>query len=248
MVRALVTATNPEPPANRHKPVARPRAQLIKASVLLAFLIFHIVAITVRALPAPDGAMDRSTWNDPTVQQEMTAWTSRIDHLGFKLSSAQLQDLLYAIAGKMLSVRDALVSPFGRYYDYCGTFQSWQMFVAPHRFPARVRVDVEEQGHWRTVFRERDPNATWLASELGDTRFRSIFFRVSWPNFGGMLNRVADFVARRAAVDFPEATRVQVVLSRSETPTADEVKLGKIPREVDDTPVIRDLARLRRLH
>ncbi|MBS2031702.1 MAG: hypothetical protein JST54_27645 [Deltaproteobacteria bacterium] len=246
----MVTASH-EPPATSHRPaaaLASNRWTLVKASALLAFLVFHIVAITVRALPAPDGAMDRSTWSDPTVQQEMSAWTERLGQLGIKLSSNQLQDALYVVAGKILSARDTLVSPFGRYYDWCGTFQSWQMFVAPHRHPARVRVDVQEHGVWRTVFRERDPNATWLASELGDTRFRSLFFRVSWPNFRGMLERIADYVARRAAVDFPDATRVQLVLSRAETPTPDEVKRGELPREVDDTPVVRDLARWRRAH
>jgi hypothetical protein len=212
---------------------------------IAAFLCFHVAAITLRALPAPDGAMDRAAWSDPTVKQELAAWNARLGHLGLHLTPEQLADGLYALAHRYLGVRDALVSPFGRYYACCGTFQSWQMFVAPHRHPARLRIDVEEGGAWRTVFRERDPDATWLEPELSDTRFRSVIFRLAWPGYRGQLERFADWVARRATPDFPRAQRVRVVLSRAETPSAAETRAGVEAHEVDDAPLVRELGKPR---
>ena len=61
-----------------------------------------------------------------------------------------------------------MLRPFGRYYAYCGTGQSWRMFVAPHRHPTALHVDVRERGEWRPAYVERDPHHRWLGRVLGD--------------------------------------------------------------------------------
>jgi hypothetical protein len=33
----------------------------------------HLIAITLLALPAPEGGMDRQSWQNPTVQEELHA-------------------------------------------------------------------------------------------------------------------------------------------------------------------------------
>ena len=42
-----------------------------------ALVAFHLVAITLSALPSPEGGMNRSQWSDPTVQAEFAAWAGR---------------------------------------------------------------------------------------------------------------------------------------------------------------------------
>lgn len=217
------------------------RSPLVVASLTAAFLAFHLVAVTLCALPAPDAALNRAAWSDPTVQEELAGWQAR---LGFR-DPKRFQDGLYALAARAVSVRNALVAPFARYYDHLGTFQSWQMFVAPHRHPARLRIDVEERGRWRTVFRESDPAARWLARELDDTRFRSVIFRLAWPGYRDDRERFADLLARRAARDFPGAGRLRMVFSRAESPTPEQARRGEEPPSVDDAPIVRELGALR---
>ena len=59
------------------------------------FVVFHLVAITLMALPAPGGAMNRAAWADPTVQGEFAAWTSRINALGVAISQEELEDIYF---------------------------------------------------------------------------------------------------------------------------------------------------------
>lgn len=214
------------------------RLQLLRAAAIAAFLVFHLVAITVRALPAPDAALDRASWGDPTVQKELAAWSRRLG-----VPQPRLEERLYALAERSVRVRDTLVAPFARYYEVFGTFQSWQMFVAPHRHPARLRVEVQEGGSWTPVFVEGQDG--WLSRELSDTRFRSVIFRLGWPGFESARQHFADFVARRAARDFPRASQVRLVLSRADTPSPEQVLRGEEPKPVDDVPIVRELGRFR---
>jgi len=214
--------------------------------LLAAFLLFHLAAVTLRALPAPDGALDRAAWSDPTVQKELSAWHQRLAGFGLRQSPAEFADSLYRLASRALTLRNRLVAPFARYYAACGTYQSWQMFVAPHRHPARLRIDIQQAGAWHTVFREGDANASWLSTQLGDTRFRSLLFRFGWPGYRGQLDHFADWVAHRAAVAFPQASACRVVLSRADTPTPEQARAGIAPESTEDPPRVRELGPLRR--
>ena len=215
--------------------------QLLRAAAIAAFLAFHLLAVTVCALPAPDAALDRAAWRDPTVQEELASWRSR---LGVR-DPKKFEDRLYRLASLAARIRGGLLRPFNAYYQHLGTYQSWQMFVAPYRYPARLRIEVLEPGGWRIVYREGDPHARWLAAELSDTRFRSVLFRLPWPSYLGERQRFADFVARRASGAFPRATEVRVVFSRSETPTPAQARRGEVPPAADDPPLARSLGRPR---
>jgi len=236
-----------QPPAQTRAPQQSPRDRwaLAGAAALAVFLAFHLVAITVRALPSAEGAMNRAAWRDPTVQKEMAAWSARLGHLGLHRSPQALAAALYPLAQREVRVHRALVAPFHWYYDCCGTYQSWQMFVAPHRHPARLRIERYEGGAWHLLFREGDPRATWMARQLGDTRFRSVIFRLGWPGYRGALDHFADWIARRAAAGFPGAQKVRLIFSRADTPSPEQVRAGAAPPAVDDAPVVRELARFR---
>ena len=72
--------------------------KLLAPALLGAFLAFHLTAITLRALPAPDGALDRAAWSNPTVQEELEAWRLRLARFGLKMERQPFQDAVYALA------------------------------------------------------------------------------------------------------------------------------------------------------
>jgi hypothetical protein len=184
----------------------------------------HLIAVTLMAVPAPDGGTDRSAWQDPTVQGELKAWA---DALG--TTSPALEDRLWNLTQTYMTARGDVLAPFGWYYAYCGTTQSWRMFVAPHRFPTTLHIDVREGGTWRPVYVERDPRHRWLGRILDSYRFRSVIFRFGWPGYEGEFEAFARWVARRAAADFPDADAVRVRLWKAPTASPAEVRAGTVP-------------------
>lgn len=192
--------------------------------VRAALIALHLLAITLQALPSPGGGMKRSSWSEPTVQGEFEAWTRRLNRLGWQGDQAQLEQGLWEFATGFMEVRGKALKPFMPYYRYAGTFQSWRMFVAPHRHPARMQIDVYQEGQWVPVYLARDPHHPWLARQLDHDRMRAQVFRLSWPSYKSTYSRFVDWIARRAATDFPEATRVRVRFWRYRTPSPQEVR------------------------
>ena len=221
------------------------RRELLTATAIALFLGYHLVAVTLRALPSPEPALDRSAWNDPSVRRELDAWASRLAHLGIEGTGPQLAERGAQLAERYIALRNRALVPFNAYYATCGTLQAWSMFQAPHRHPARLRIDLQRGGTWQPIFRERDPRYAWLGEPLSDTRFRSVLFRLGWPYFRGELTRFADWVALRAAHDFPDAVGVRVLFERAETPTPAQARAGFHDAPVDDPPLERDLRVLR---
>jgi hypothetical protein len=209
------------------------------------FVLFHVTAVTLKALPTPEAGMNREAWQNPTVQTEFRTWEVRLHGWGFHFTHQQFEDFLWSLAGRYLDIRGKVLSPFDPYYRYCGTYQSWQMFVAPDRFPARLYIDVFENGDWRPVFVERSSEHTWLSSELSDTRFRSVIFRLAWPGFHGQYEAFADWVAKRAAKDFPSASRVRLRFYHSRTPSPEEVRNHAAEEGGFDPALERELGRFR---
>ena len=65
---------------------------------------------------------------------------------------------------KVIETRRTVLSPFQPYYRYLGTAQSWRMFVAPHRYPARLHVEIKRPGEeWETISIFGDPEHAWKA-------------------------------------------------------------------------------------
>lgn len=191
-----------------------------------ALIALHVIAITLLALPAPDGGMDRETWKNPTVQEEFKNWTQTLNACGLDITQQELEDRLWAASQTYMDARSDVLQPFLPYYNYCGTFQAWRMFVGPHRYPAVLHIDVSEGGVWRPVYIERDAHHRWLGRQLDSYRFRATLFRLGWPAYEGEFDHFARWVGRQAARDFPDADRVRVRLYRSRTRSPQEVRAG----------------------
>lgn len=194
-----------------------------------ALISLHLLALGLLAFPSPSGGMSRSSWADPTVQAEFAAWRQRLAGLGVELSAQEFEDELWEVASAYMKARSAVLEPMQPYHDWFGTWQSWRMFVAPQRFPARLHVDVRlaEGQEWTPVYVERDPELRWMASVFDHDRMRSEMFRYSWKKYKSSWRPFAQWIARNAAQDFPEATEVRVQYFRFETLSPEQVRAGE---------------------
>lgn len=194
-----------------------------------AFIAFHLTAITLMAFPAPSGGMSRKAWKQPTVQAEFRAWNARLGGLGVEMSPEEFEERLWSLATGFMAVRVEVLKPFGPYYRNFGTHQSWRMFVAPHRFPARLELRIEEGGEWRPLYVMRDPEHDWYAPHFDHDRMRSAVFRYGWPHYASHYKRMSDFYAKRAFAEFPEATAFESRFFSYRTLSPEEARAGLDP-------------------
>jgi len=104
------------------------------------------------------------------------------------------------------------------------------MFVAPLRNPSRLQVRVRQDRRWRVVYEGRHPEHTWLGYVFDHDRMRSAIFRYGWP---GKYKRdwaaFAKWVAGRAAIDFPDADRIELRFASFKTPSPTQVRSAEVP-------------------
>jgi len=205
-----------------------------------AFVLFHLLAITLVSLPSVGGGMRRSAWRTPTVQAEFDAWTARLQGLGLAVDREGLEDRLWAFASGYEDGRDKVLGVFEPYYRL-GTWQSWRMFVAPHRFPARLEIEIGEGQGWTPVYVARSSTHDWLAGALDHDRFRAATFRYGWAHYRVARHKFVDWVALRAAEDFPEAQSVRVSFVRYRTGSPEDVRAGVVAKEKREFPLVRSL-------
>lgn len=192
------------------------------------FVAFHLVAIGLMALPAPEGGLNRATWQDPTVKAELTAWH---DRLVPGWTQERFEAELYQGASAIMKVRRATLAPFRWYYDLCGTDQTWRMFVAPQTVPTRLEIELQDEqgGPWRPIFVERSPEWTWRATQLGNERMRSAVFRYGWKHYQKSERQLGAWLAGRAATDFPDAYAMRTRWYRYRTASPQQVLDGTEP-------------------
>jgi hypothetical protein len=180
------------------------------AHLRAALVAVHVAAVVLGALPAPAGGMKRAAWRDPTVQDELAVWRGRLQKLGMNLSAAAFEDRLWDVATRFMAARAVVLKPFGPYYRHMGTLQTWRMFVAPHRYPARLHIDVYEHDHWVNIFEEGHPGPDWRQAQLEQDRFRSALFRYSWVSYDRSYRQFGRWVAREVRRDYPDAEAVRL--------------------------------------
>jgi hypothetical protein len=209
-------------------------------------LALHVLAITLMAIPAPAGAMDRADWKTPLVQDEFSAWAERLSSWGLAVTPAELEEALWDASQWFMKVRRKVLAPFQPYYRWCGTNQGWRMFVGPNLYPVRLHIDVEEAGRWRPVYVERDPEHTWFGRRLDHEHLRTAVFTMAFFRYDDRMTEFAHWVAVRAARDFPRADRVRVRVYQFRTRSPQEVRedrptQGKfvLTRELELAPLRR---------
>ncbi len=206
-----------------------------------AFVVSHCLALLLMAIPAPGGGMSKSAWADPTVQGEFEVWTERLNAWGADLTVAELEAELWDFATAYMAKRKAVLDPLQPYYRYTGTTQSWRMFVAPHRYPARLHVELKEEGDWRDLYIARSAEADWRSRQLDHDRMRAAIFRFSWKPYLRYYESFTRWVAARAAEDFPEAEQVRLRFWKYKTASPEMVRAGEVPEGKWILPRVLDL-------
>ncbi len=194
------------------------------------FVAFHIVAVCLSAAPAPGAGMNRAAWSDPTVQREFNAWADRLGQ-----DPDSFQDRIWAAAVRFVELRRAVLKPFVPYLRTTGTEQSWQMFVAPHRWPTRLQIQVSRDprpalsSEWETLFEERSDTATWKAEFFERERMRATVFRWGWPTYAEAYKRGCNALAQLIFEEMPEILTVRCRFSRVQSPGPAKLRAGDKP-------------------
>jgi hypothetical protein len=231
----------PATAAESRSPMADSR---LLAAAGTALITFHVVAITMMAMPSPPpGMMSEQDRQAPIAQEEFAAWAEFFSSLGISVTAKELQDRLWHLANGYLSIRTAVLTPFQWYYTACGTRQGWRMFVAPSREPTRLFIDVQEAGQWRAVFGEGLRDLAWRGGQLNQEHMRTalITLVVFEHDFHEDLEQFARWLAARARRDFPRAQRLRLRIHKQPTPTPEQVREGRRPLGQDSIPVVVQL-------
>jgi hypothetical protein len=207
--------------------------------VRLAFVLFHLAAITVAAMPSPIGMTRRSDWNTPEVRVELAAWTRRLASVGLDVEVEALEGALRPMLERWARAHRKTRRPFAPYYACCGTDQSWRLFVAPNRFPTWLGVDVHVDGRWQSVYREHSRSHTWMQPTLATDRMRALVHLYARPDRRADLERLARWFRDTAARDFPGATAVRIRHVRARLPTPAELRAGTRPPATTVSEVVR---------
>jgi len=210
-----------------------------------AFIALHLFLVTYMAMPSAGSGLTRSAWADPTVQNEFASWTTRLNGLGVAITQEELEERLWTLASGYEDVRLAILDPFEPYFIHCGTWQSWRMFVAPHRYPGRLEIDVDRGDGWEPLYVARSDEHDWHRAQLDHDRSRATIFRYSWKHYRSHRGHFTDWVARQVMAEDPDAQRVRVGWLRYRTPSAAEVLAGTKPKEKRDLSNTRDLRKMR---
>lgn len=220
------------------------------AHLVAVYVLFHAASILIGSIPSTDAALDRDAWDDPTVRSEFAAWADRLGWIGVSVEPETLEDAAWRFANGWSALRRMANAPFETYQRYTGTWQSWSMFVAPHLFPSRLCIDVrgdESDGHakWRNIYTARSDEHVWRRGQFDHIRMRSAIFRFAWPQYRGQYEQFADWIADRAAVDFPDAFRVRVRFFRFKSPSPRELRDGAPIVGEDIRVVVKSLSERR---
>lgn len=192
----------------------------MKRHLIAGFVLWHASAMLASGFPSPGAGLNRSYWSDPTVQAEFATWA---DMLG--MESEELQDDIYALAGKVQAGVDLARAPFTPWLELTHTRQSWKMFVAPHRFPTRFQLSVASgRGEWTVVYEERSETATWRRERFGNERVRASVFAWGWPAARTKWKSACLGFARDLFVERPDVDRVRCRFAKVTSPSPEQVR------------------------
>ena len=205
-----------------------------KPQVIAAVLLFHVVGVVLQALPAVSGGMNRKAWKDQTAQAEFHQWADLARSVGWNTTDENFEEFLWDSAHVLMDTRKVILKPWRKYLRATGAQQGWRMFVAPHRYPSWLVVEVEfptadGKKEWREMYRSRSSEKDYLRTQLDYHRMRKYTFLTSWKHRRRAYKDLRDFFARRAAVDFPEATRLRIFHVSRRTMTPAEMGRGEVP-------------------
>ena len=175
---------------------------------IAAFVLFHLCANCLGALPNVGHGLNRRVWADARARRELDRWATLIG-----VERETFEETVFGLGVGYQKTRETLLSPFEPYLSAAGLRQSWLMFNAgteqSYRFGVRARRCEGRDCDWETLFVHADPDHDWRAAQLGHPRVRSMIARWSWSSFRASYEHGCGAIANLAFDDFPDARVVQ---------------------------------------
>ncbi len=189
-----------------------------------ALVCAHLAAITVAAVPTPEGDLTEANLRNPEVHRALAPWARLAVRLGFAEDEAAGRAWLVARGRDMVALRRAVVGPIRPYLRFTGNGQSWRMFgVAPARH-GRLQVHGRgPDGTWVALYDERR-GSDWGWVLLDHSRIRSLRSSFADRQQRGRYNAFARWLGRRALADHPELVAVRVRYEGYVIPPPDELR------------------------
>ena len=200
----------------------------------------HVLSIVVLSLPKSSVVANRRAWESANAKAEFHRWADRLG-----TDPETFRSRLWGVAQTAGRARDRAGAPFEVYAALTGTGQGWQMFATPQKVPAELHVDIEVNGQWKALVRPRDPRSTWRLQQRTHNRLRKALGRFARTFHASRYRGLARWFAVQAARDFPEATRVRVVLWRYRSLPPRAVREGQQPQGREEHPIVFDAEALR---
>jgi len=168
-----------------------------------------------------------------------------LNRWNFDLTPEDTEELAWNILSRYLKIRNAAIAPFEPYRRFCGVDQGWRMFTGPHMNPTRLRIDLQENDQWREIYAERSRDADWRGWQLDHEHIRTAITDMISNEHHAEWRQFAEWLAERAARDFPQATALRLRVERITTPSPEQVLQNKRPPSSYDEPTVVTFSRER---
>lgn len=185
-------------------------------------ILVHLLSVVVLALPASARLSDKSHWDAPRQQTELTSWANRLG-----VDKEEFESFLWRNTQRYVKTRAWIARPFLRYADYSGSRQGWTMFANPRLVTGRFEVEVEIEGEWQLVWRAHDADADWNHWQFEHNRVRKLMGRLTTNPHQVAYNEFTNWIVRKVAGDFPEATRAKIALMTWKSLEPAQVRAGE---------------------
>lgn len=193
------------------------------------FIAFHVAAVVVMSLPRPGVMLDERGWESENTRLELVRWSERLGQLGIDTTPEGLAHAMRRLAGRYLGVHAVITAPFAQYTRRTGAIQGWAMFASPQKYPAELHIDILEGKTWRPIYRPHSAEHDFWGEHFRHNRMRKQLGRFARTFDTGSYDRLAQYVAREAALAHPQARAIRVRLWRYETLSPEAVRAGQTP-------------------
>ncbi|HEU4580122.1 MAG TPA: hypothetical protein VFS67_17815 [Polyangiaceae bacterium] len=189
-----------------------------RATLLAAFVAFHVLAMLLLALPASGRLGERAVWESRENQLQFARWAQLASRLGIARDGPELEQRLWSLTQRYLSLRAAIIAPFELYRRLSGVGQGWRMFSNPQSHPAYVHIELRRAAHFEPIYIARSSESAWRAEQLDHHRVRKLFGSIARSTEQKLWEQFGAWAARRAARDFPDALELRIWQERRATP------------------------------
>jgi hypothetical protein len=102
-----------------------------------------------------------------------------------------------------------------------GFGQSWRMFSNPQTTPSQLWIELDSGNGFTPIYVSRSSEHVWRHSFFEHHRIRKLLGRIGRGGKDSAYEALADWIAKRAFGDYPQAKRVRVRSYTWTTPAPD---------------------------